>query len=101
MSKRVSPLFALIVIVVALALGAIHFAMRYRAHEAREAALAAMLQAQADQARRSGRAQRVRSRGVSRRTESPGGQRTGAVPGSSVGGEQTEKPASPDEPSSD
>lgn len=95
MSKRVSPLFALIVIVVAVALGAIYFAVRYRAHEAREAELARMLQAQADQARRSGRSYRARSRAVRGRGESPSGQRTGALPGGSAGGERTEQPESP------
>jgi hypothetical protein len=90
MSKRVSPLFALIVIVVALALGGIHFAMRYRAHEAKQAALARALQAQADRARRSGRPQRAMSRALRGAAESRSGQRTGAVPGRSAGEERTE-----------
>jgi cytochrome c-type biogenesis protein CcmH/NrfG len=101
MSRRVSPLFAILVIAVAVALGALYFAMRYRAHEAEEAALARMLQAQADRARRSGRPQRAMSRVLRGRAESPSGQQTGAVPGGSGAEERTEQPKSADEPSSD
>ena len=39
MKRGVSPLFAVIVIVVALVLGALWFMVRYRTHEAREAAI--------------------------------------------------------------
>lgn len=55
MQRRVSPLFAAIAIVVALAVGVIWFMMRYRAYEAREAEIARAMQAQRDQAIRSGR----------------------------------------------
>ncbi|UCC67549.1 MAG: hypothetical protein JSV79_10530 [Armatimonadota bacterium] len=55
MKKNVSPLFALIVIVVALVLGALWFMTRYRAHEIREAQIKRALQQQADQAISSGR----------------------------------------------
>lgn len=55
MGKQISPMFAIIVIVVAIALGGLYFAMRYRAHEAEEAAMAAALQRQADMMRESGR----------------------------------------------
>ena len=50
MSKGVSPLFAVIVIVVALVLGGLWFMVRYRAHEAREAQIVQTLQQQAEQA---------------------------------------------------
>lgn len=55
MSKQISPMFALIVIVVALTLGAIYFMYRYRSHEIQWQREAAALQAQATAARQSGR----------------------------------------------
>ena len=55
MKKRVSPVFAAIVIVVALALGALYFMVRYRSHEIQWEAESQALQRSADQAIRSGR----------------------------------------------
>lgn len=55
MKKRVSPVFAAIVIVVALALGALYFMVRYRTHEAQWEAESRALQMQAEQMIRSGR----------------------------------------------
>jgi len=71
MRRSVGPLFAVIVILVALVLGALWFMVRYRTHEAREAELARMLQQQADQARSSGRMGRGRERLLSRGTRAP------------------------------
>ncbi len=96
MSKRVSPVFAIIVIVVALALGALYFAMRYRKHEAQEAALARALQAQADRARASGRPQRAMSRAMGRRGEASDARRGAAVPGRGAGEERPGEPESAD-----
>jgi type II secretory pathway pseudopilin PulG len=96
MRKTVSPMFALIVIIVALVIGALYFAMRYRKHEAEEAALAAVLQAQANQARSSGRAQRGMSRGLRGRPESPDSGQGAAVPGRSATEGRPEEPESAD-----
>ena len=83
MRKTVSPLFAIIVIVVALAIGALYFGMRYKRHEAEEAALARALQAQADRARASGRSGRAMSRAMGRRGEPSDARQGAAVPGRS------------------
>ncbi len=89
MTKRVSPMFAAIVIVVAIALGILYFMARLRAHERQQAALAAAAQAQADAARRSGRLGRAMS-SRSRRSQQRGGEapqgRMGA-PGDQPAGE--------------
>ena len=58
MNRSVSPLFATIVILVALALGALFFMVRYRAHEAQEAAFVRAAQQQLENAMRSGEYQR-------------------------------------------
>jgi cytochrome c-type biogenesis protein CcmH/NrfG len=71
MKKNVSPLFALIVIVVALALGGLYFMTRYKAHEIREAQIKRALQQQAEQAMRSGRRAR-RMSGAPGATQRPG-----------------------------
>ena len=55
MKKQVSPLFAIIVIVVVVALGALYFLARFRTAEERFAAESRALQGQADAARRAGR----------------------------------------------
>ena len=68
MRKQISPMFAAIVIVVALAVAALYFMSRYRAHEAREAALSAAAQAQADAARASGRMGGAGMRAMRRRS---------------------------------
>ncbi len=82
MSKQISPMFTLIVIVAALALGAIYFMHRYRAYEIQWQREAAALQAQAENARRSGRgAMRGRS-GMGTRRGSAGR----AAPGSAKPG---------------
>ena len=57
MNRSVSPLFATIVILVALALGALFFMVRYRAHEAQEAAFVRAAQQQMENAMRSGQYQ--------------------------------------------
>jgi hypothetical protein len=54
-NKQVSPLFAIIVIVVVVALGALYFLVRFRAAEERFARESRALQGQADAARRAGR----------------------------------------------
>lgn len=66
MKKSLSPIFVIIVIVSALALGVLYFMVRYRANEARWVAESQALQAQRDQAMRSGRRgmmMRMRARG--------------------------------------
>ncbi len=89
MTKRVSPTFAAIVIVVALVLGVLYFMARLRAHERQQAALAAAAQAQADAARRSGRLGRAMGsrsrRSVRRGGEAPQG--TAGAPGDQPAGE--------------
>ena len=78
MQKKVSPLFAAVVIVVVLAVGVIWFMMRYRSYEAQEAETARALQAQRDMAYRSGRALRGLDRARSqmlRRGATPEGRR--------------------------
>ena len=55
MRKQCSPVFSAVVIVIAIALGALYFMYRYRAHEAAWHAESAALQAAADNARRAGR----------------------------------------------
>jgi cytoskeletal protein RodZ len=91
MKRSVSPLFAVIVIVVALVLGALWFLVRYRTNEAREAELARMLQQQADQARASGRMGRGRQRMLSRGTRAPASDAPvdRGEEGTSTGGEST------------
>ena len=71
MKRSVGPLFAVIVILVALVLGALWFMVRYRTHEAREGELVRLRQQQADQARSSGRMGRGRQRLLSRGTRAP------------------------------
>ena len=69
MKKSLSPIFVIIVIVIALALGALFFMVRYRANEAQWAAESQALQAQRDRALRSGRrGSRMRSRGSQTRS---------------------------------
>jgi len=51
MKKQVSPAFALIVIVVAIALGALYFMQRYRTHEAQWIAEKAAAQREAERSR--------------------------------------------------
>ena len=51
MKRQVSPVFVLIVIVVAIALGALYFMQRYRAHEAQWAAEKAAAQREAERTR--------------------------------------------------
>jgi len=96
MRKTVSPAFAIIVIIVALVIGALYFAMRYRRHEAEQAAIARVLQAQADQARASGRSQRGMSRGARSRGASPDSRQGAPVPGRSEVEERPEEPESAD-----
>jgi len=96
MRKTVSPLFATIVIIVALVIGALYFSMRYRKHEAEEAALARVLQAQADRARSSGRSQRSMSRAMRNRGEGSDSRQGAAVPGRSATEGRPEEPESAD-----
>jgi Flp pilus assembly protein TadB len=96
MRKTVSPLFATIVIIVALAIGALYFGMRYKKHEAEEAALSRALQAQANRARASGRPQRAMSRVMGSRREASIERRGAAVPGRSATGERPQEPESAD-----
>jgi hypothetical protein len=89
MTKRVSPLFAGIVILVALVLGALWFMTRYRDHEAREAEQAQIVQQQADRALRSGRLSAAGQRRAAGGRREPGpGARTRAGNGRrATGGE--------------
>lgn len=82
MKKQISPVFAAIVIIVALVLGSLYFLVQYRSNEARLAAEKAAMQRQADQMRM--------TRGVEREM------RTGARPGTAppLGGtSETRAPA--------
>lgn len=78
MRRSVSPLFAVIVVVVALVLVALWSMMRSKANEAREAELNRVLQLQADQGRRSGRmgggGRRGMGGGGGTREPAPGGE---------------------------
>lgn len=78
MKKSVSPVFAAIVIIVALALGALYFMVRYRAHEARWEAESRALQQQADRAIQSGRS-RSAGPGMRSRGRDGGGRRAGSA----------------------
>ena len=64
MKKSLSPVFVILIIVMALALGALYFMVRYRANEAQWAAESQALQSQADRAIQSGRrGEGMRTRG--------------------------------------
>ena len=52
MRKQISPMFAIIVVVVALVVAALYFMSSYRAQDAREAALRRLAGPQTDAARR-------------------------------------------------
>ena len=93
MTKKVSPAFAVIAILVALALGALYFVARLRAHDAREEAIARAAQAQRDAAIESGRYGQMRDRIGRARSQAPGGADTGAP-----GAPATEGPAADSEP---
>ena len=93
MKRKLSPMFAVIVILFALAVGALWFMVSYRAHEAREAAYSAMLKQQADRARESGmsgmqgpRGARGGGGGASSRAPGRGGER-GRAPGTRSAGQ--------------
>ena len=73
MKRAVSPLFAVIVIVVAVAIGVMWFVVRYRRQEAADAALKVGLQAQRDLAMRSGRPAMMRERRAARDAGLSGG----------------------------
>jgi hypothetical protein len=91
-SKHVSPIFAVIVIVVALVLGALYFMTRYRTYEVRWAQESASLRQQADAAIRGRRARmdsQRRGRSGARRGAPPGAptqQRSGEKPGAERSG---------------
>ena len=93
MTKQVSPAFAVIAILVAMALGALYFLARLRAHDAREAAIAQAAQAQRDAAIASGRYGQMRERIAEARGRAPGGADIGAPEA-----EATEEPAADSEP---
>jgi hypothetical protein len=84
MSKKISPVFAAIVIIVALVIGGLYFMTRYRNAEAKFAAESAALQQQADRARSSGRMARGQARRGSRRA--PEGAPTSPAPGRAAPG---------------
>lgn len=71
MRRGVSPLFAVIVIVVVLVLGALWFMVRYRTHEAREAAISQMMRERRRQAERLGRGVMPETRRVSGGAQQP------------------------------
>lgn len=87
-------MFAVIVVLVALAVGALWFVVRYRAHEAREAALREALQQQADRAKeRSPGLGRMRGGNTGRQgpttwRRSRGGTGRGQAPGAGPAGQQ-------------
>jgi type II secretory pathway pseudopilin PulG len=89
MRRSVSPLFAVIVIVVALVLGALWSMMRSKADQAREAELDRVLQLHADQGRRSGRMGGGGRRGMGggTREPAPGGEAGTGEEDRSTGGE--------------
>jgi hypothetical protein len=86
-NKQLSPMFAVIVIIAAVVLGALYFMTRYRAHEAAFQAESKALQQQADNARRMGRGMMGGNRpgrGMRRGMTGPGAPtqgREGAAPG--------------------
>jgi outer membrane biosynthesis protein TonB len=84
MTKQVSPAFAAIVIIVALALGALYFMVRYRQHEAREEAIAQAAERTKEAAIRSGRygqGRQMRSGSRPGRSGAPGAEAPEAAPG--------------------
>lgn len=82
MRRSVSPLFAVIVTVVVLVLGGLWFMVRYRAHEAREAAITQMMLEKRREAERWGRGGMPETRRVS------GGAQQPSSPGRSEAGEE-------------
>ena len=86
MKKSLSPVFVIVVIAMALALGALYFMVRYRANEAQWAAESQALQSQADRAIQSGR----RSGGMRDR-----GRPTTSGDSSQPGGEQSAPESEP------
>lgn len=92
-SKQVSPTFAAIVILLALALGALYFLYRYRAHEIQWKREAAALQAQAEMARKSGRSM-AGGRRPMRQQRAPGAQRRPA-PGTGRAAAPSAAPSKP------
>jgi uncharacterized membrane protein YqiK len=82
MRRSVSPLFAVIVIVVVVVLGGLWFMVRYRTHEAREAAISQMMRERRRRAERSGRGGMPETRRVSRGAQQP------SSPGRSEAGEE-------------
>jgi hypothetical protein len=93
MTKQVSPAFAVIAVLVALALGTLYFFARLRAHDAREEAIARAAQAQRDAAIESGRYGQMRDRMAGARSRAPGGADIGAPDA-----EANEEPAADSEP---
>jgi len=86
-NRKVSPLFAVLVALIAVAIGFLYFMWRLRAYDAAQKAEAQMLQAQADAQRmsaiQSGTYGRMGGRSGGRRAARGGapGQRSGAAPG--------------------
>jgi uncharacterized membrane protein YqiK len=71
MRRRMSPLFTAIVIAVVVVLGALWFMVRYRTHEAREAAISQMMRERRRQAERAGRRGMPETRRVSPGAQQP------------------------------
>ena len=94
MRKQISPMFAVIVVVFALVVGALYFMWSYRAHEARQAALTRAARAQMDAAMRSGRMGRGMRR--TRRGSAPAPAER-AAEGGALGGQSLPQPESPAE----
>lgn len=100
MNRRVSPMFAVIAVVVALAAGALWFMFRYRAHEARVAEHNQMLQQEAERSlmlqEEAGRAGRARVPGTRRsQTRSQGSPGGREGPSSRAPGEGSERGRAP------
>ena len=94
MRRRVSPLFGTIVILAALVVAGLYFMVRYRAHDAHEAALRDEAQAQMEAMRSSGRYM-SRTYMSRMRMSARRGARTGTP--EAPGAEQSGGPATPDE----
>lgn len=92
MKKSLSPLFVIVVIVIALALGALYFMVRYRTKEAQWVAESQAVQAQRDRAMRSGRRGMMRMRARGSQTRSGDSARPGGAQPSSEPESQPEAP---------
>ena len=89
--KSLSPIFVIIVVLMALALGGLYFMVRYRAHQTQWEAESRALQTQRDRAMRSGRS-RAGRRPSGGRTGSDASPRSGVAQSAPESGSQPEAP---------